>query len=147
MATVTQIEDKNGNVFDIEDSDARTKITEILNLIPNGATKSNQLATSKNVADEETRAKAQEAELLSKLENYGKESLIVFDNNFRTRFQRAAEAASDYSLFTGGTGAGSEGGWVGFRHTLARVGALIIRSDGLYFASNASGDWTWRQIF
>jgi len=35
MATVTQIEDKNGNLFDIEDSDARTEISEIKTNIEN----------------------------------------------------------------------------------------------------------------
>lgn len=146
MATVNQIEDNGGNIFDIEDTAAQTAIEAILNLIPNSATTSNKLATAQNVADEETRAKAKEAELLSKQGNYGKDSISLFDSNFKIAFQSAIDSAANYSYFSGGTDAGTEGAWVGFKHTAQRVGALIIRSDGLYFTSNASGSWVWKQI-
>lgn len=146
MSVVNQIEDNIGNLFDIEDAAAQTAITEILNLIPNSATTSNKLATAQNVADEETRATAQESTLLSKIGNYGKDSAATFDSNFRIEFQRAVDSAANYSYFSGGTAAGVEGSWVGFKHTAARVGALIIRSSGLYFVNNESGSWVWKQI-
>lgn len=146
MATVTQIEDNIGNLFDIEDAAASAAIAGILNLIPNSATISNKLSTASDIANEETRAKKEEAALLSKLGNYGKDAQAVFDSNFRIEFQSAFDATANYSFFSGGTGAGTEGGWIGFKHTSTRVGAILFNASGVYFVFKRNTNWTWRQI-
>lgn len=73
---------------------------------------------------------------------------ITLQSSLMSAIEASFSAASDYSLFSGGTGAGNEGGWYCFKHSTTAYGIYVSYGCGLCtMKRDSDGTWTITQLY
>ena len=73
---------------------------------------------------------------------------LTLQNTFISALESSFTSASNYSIFSGGSGAGNEGGWYCLKHATTAIGILLNYVAGVaILRRDATGNWTAKTIF